>query len=287
MARYVILLFLGMLTLTLGCGDKSTDGDHFQPENPKVVRVPADAPTIQAAIDMAGHRDTVLVADGMYKGDGNRDLIFSGKSIVLKSENGPLQTTIDCEGSADGWHRAFRFENEDGSSSIDGFMIRGGYANHGGAVYSSHSTPVFTGCVFVGDKASVSGGAIWCKSSEVKLENCTLVRNSSPTGGGLFVSVNCLVQLDNCIISDSPEGAGVSVISGGEPPALTCCLIHGNAAGDWVDDIADQAEANGNMAADPLFCEAGFDFRLQPESPCAPDNNSCGVLIGALAPGCE
>jgi hypothetical protein len=287
MVRFTTLFALVGLILSTGCGDKSTDDDHIKSGGSRIIRVPVDAPTIQAAIDMAGYRDTVLVANGTYRGNGNRDLTFSDKSIVLKSENGTLQTVIDCEGSAGRWHRAFMLENEDGNPTIDGFTIRNGYSNHGGAIYSYLSASVFANCLFVRNTASVSGGAVWCKRSAVKMENCTIARNSSPTGGGLFVSASCLVQLDNCIISGSPEGAAVSVISGGYPPTLACCLIHGNDGGDWVGDIANQAGIDGNMETYPLFCEAGLDFRLQLDSPCAPDNNDCGVLIGALGPGCD
>jgi hypothetical protein len=41
------------------------------------------------------------------------------------------------------------------------------------------------------------------------------------------------------------------------------------------------------ITLDPLFCDtAASDFRLSDLSPCLPENNGCGVLIGALGMGC-
>jgi hypothetical protein len=39
-----------------------------------IIRVPADQPTIQAGLDAAVRGATVLVADGIYSGEGNRDI---------------------------------------------------------------------------------------------------------------------------------------------------------------------------------------------------------------------
>ena len=47
------------------------------------LRVPADYPTIQSAIDAASDRDTILVAPGLY----NESVRIHGKSIVLVSEH--------------------------------------------------------------------------------------------------------------------------------------------------------------------------------------------------------
>ncbi len=44
-----------------------------------ILHVPDEYPTIQAGIDAGVNGDEVVVADGVYKGDGNRDLDFNGK----------------------------------------------------------------------------------------------------------------------------------------------------------------------------------------------------------------
>jgi hypothetical protein len=51
---------------------------------------------------------------------------------------------------------------------------------------------------------------------------------------------------------------------------------------------ASHGDEYGNISLDPLFCDtAGGDYHLRPSSPCAPANNDCEVLMGALDPGCE
>ncbi len=107
-----------------------------------VIHVPSDQPTIQAGIDAAAAGDEVLVADGLYTGPGNRDVDFLGKAITVRSEYGPDNCIIDCQGSEMEQRRGFIFQNGEGRDSVlQGFTIRGGDMGtlrewRGGGVYS-------------------------------------------------------------------------------------------------------------------------------------------------------
>jgi len=70
-----------------------------------------DAPTIQAAIDsLESGVDTIVLTDGVFTGDGNRDISNWGKMFVLRSQSGdPTVCIIDCEGSPDDQHYGLAF----------------------------------------------------------------------------------------------------------------------------------------------------------------------------------
>jgi hypothetical protein len=114
------------------------------------------------------------------------------------------------------------------------------------------------------------------------LVKCTFFENQAEYGSALY---SCdLGVLQHCVIASS---TGAAAVEGNGTAVATCCDVYGNAGGDWVGALAGQEGINGNICADPLFCDPeNDDFTLGEGSPCAPGQNpDCG-LVGAWPVTC-
>ncbi|MHC4447414.1 MAG: hypothetical protein ACYSXF_06495 [Planctomycetota bacterium] len=96
--------------------------------------------------------DTVLVVDGVYTHDGNRDIDFEGKAITVRSENGAATCVIDIQGSDAAPHHAFHFHSgETAGSVVEGVTINNGEMDNGGAMLiENDSAPTIVSCSFAG-----------------------------------------------------------------------------------------------------------------------------------------
>lgn len=174
-----------------------------------------DAVTIQDGIDAAVDGDTVLVAAGYYKGDGNRDIDFSGKAIVVKSESGAPATIIDCRGAFfDGLHRGFYFHSgEDTSSVLEGFTIYRGVSDRGGGICCIGSSPLIVKNIIVNNVAEIGGG-IYCSESACVIrdniiEHSNLIwENRFTTARPLTVDARTMKKYNEGYI-----GAGIYIIN--------------------------------------------------------------------------
>lgn len=159
--------------------------------------------TIQEAIDAAVNGDRVIVADGTYKGDKNKDLDYKGKAITVMSESGPQNCIIDCEKSG----RAFTFyHNETETSVVSGFTIIN--ANHadGGAIRCGKynpgdiytppkateetGSPTISNCIFRDNFTDYAGGAIIINSSDPIIKDCRFENNRAKQYGGAIAFMN-------------------------------------------------------------------------------------------------
>ena len=281
------LVLAGLVLLVYGCGEDDVTGDDSQATR-SGISVPADQPTIQAAIEAARPSDTVWVADGVYSGAGNRDIMFNGKWVVLISENGPASTIIDCRAEEEDQHFGFSFSSTDESKTvIEGFTIQNGFSAQGSAVSLKSASPTFRNCVFYNNAGTVSGGAVRCKAASPRFVNCTFVANSAPVGATILLIATANPEFENCIVSLSTGGEAVTCSDTFSSATFRCSNIFDNEGGDWVGCLSGQESVNGNMSLNPMFCEPeAEDFGLQSESPCASEHNSCGELVGALDAGC-
>jgi hypothetical protein len=221
-----------------------------------ILHVPADHSTIGAAIAASANGDTVLVANGTYTGDGNRDLDFTGKQILLESESGPDSTILTCQGTITEPHRGFYFHNsEDSTSIISGFKVTGGIAIHngGGAICCEEASPYLKNCIFTINTAfNANGGAIACLTNSSPIFcNCKITHNSALSsniyaqGGGLYCGDNSSPNIIDCIFSNNrvsgqypmgPQNGGAIMIGTGSSPIIiggtfnnNLCICYGGA----------------------------------------------------------
>jgi parallel beta-helix repeat protein len=256
----------------------------------ETLHVPGDYSTIQDGIDAAVNGDTVVVADGMYTGAGNRDIDFGGKSIVVMSENGPAFTTIDCAGDSANHYRGFDFHTgEDSNSVVRGFTIINGWADNGGGIYCHNSSPSITDNMIIGNTAAgfsygYGGGIYLYQSSSSITDNIISGNTARGSGGGIYSWDSASILDGNTITGNTAiyYGGGLYCIYG---PSMTVTnsILWGDDAGTGQEifldagasitvtysDIEGGWEGDGNINENPSFVLLEKDdCRLLWESPC-------------------
>jgi predicted outer membrane repeat protein len=229
--------------VSAACGDDTWAGLSAvctEPDGPKA--------TIQAAIDAAADGDTILVADGVYTGPGNRDMDFAGKAITVRSENGAVSCVIDLQGSSGDPHRAFHFNSGETTESVlEGFTIQNGYMEpRGGAILcEGGSSPVIRGCEFVQNSVEANsfrtgGGAVCILHSDPTFIECGFVENQvtvidNDVGGGAMYCIGGSPAFTECrFVSNSVvgpslgSGGGAIAMGDGGAPVFEACTFLNN-----------------------------------------------------------
>ncbi len=233
-----------------------------------------DYPTIQAAIYAAAPQDTVLLADGVFTGEGNVDLLFAGKEIVVCSASGkPENCIIDLEGSTGDPHRGVSFSFQEGAGSIfSGITITGGYLDQtsgsftysGGAITCrAGSSPTITNCIFTDNHVVGTdqiGGAIACNGASPTISDCIFDGNEAVRGGGIGVIGASSPQISNCLfVGNQALTVASGVYGSGSEVNLTLssCTFYANISPAASANLV--SRSNARMDIDHTIVAFGTD----------------------------
>ena len=188
---------------------------------------------IQDAIDAANTGDTVLVHDGTYE----ENIVITGKSITLRSANGPTVTIID------GNNTGYVVYIGTNGTIVDGFTIRNGTANFGAGIRIWwQASAVIKNSIITGNIAAWFGGGIYTDSLSTTISDCTISFNSAGDGGGVFVNDDAaldikgsLLQGNHATCNGATFGARGGAIFLGERASanVTKCDVVGNKARNY------------------------------------------------------
>ena len=253
----------------------------------KIHNVPIGYQTIQAAIDAALDGDTVIVADGIYAGIGNKNISFLGKSITVKSANGALNCIIDCELEG----RGFNFNsNEDNGAVLSGFTIINGHTfssdigfTGGGINIFNNSSPIITNCIVTGNQSDLSGAGIYIGGkSSPSISNCIISNNlSQTTGGGIYIGESA-AKITGCTIIDNlayHDGGGISCGHFARPEIVSCIIesnqIYFGYGGGLYAYFAVPTITDSIIRSNHAKLGGGFYFYSCPEPPTV---SNCEII---------
>ncbi len=187
------------------------------------IYVPDNYPTIQEAVNAALNGDTVIVRSGTYL----ENILIDGKTVTLKSEQGPEATVIDGQRA----NSVVRLVRSD--STLEGFTLTNGRGYYltfssGGGIYCDSSSPTITGNIIT-DNLAFYGGGIYTMYGSPTIENNVISDNISDSGPGCGVGICCVSSttlIENNIISNNSTATGDG---GGIYSFFASTTIKGNA----------------------------------------------------------
>ncbi len=234
---FASVVILGCLILLLGsprlCAktlyvNTNIGNDDWTGSEPQLLENGVAGPkaTIQAAVNVANSNDEIIIAPGLYKGHGNRDISIENKVLTIRSENGLGSVTIDCEGTSQASHHGFNIYNVTSQMVLEGIIVINGRGLRGGGVHCINSDLKITHCIFSGHIMN-SGGAIYSSGSDVVIDRCGIWGNQSLYSGGGVDSWFSRIKISNSVICGnraSDYGAGVSSSVNSDVEIVNCTI---------------------------------------------------------------
>lgn len=239
-SRASVRLFLPTFVISLVAAGAEARTWHVRPDGT------GDAPTIQAGIDSAAARDTVLVASGSYtwisQHASGPSMVRMKAGVILRGETGPAATLLDAEGGG----RVLQCADVAGAR-IEGLsLVHGNGDFEGGGILSTGSSQLtITDCIIRDNTAYCVAGGISCRAG-TRIRDCEILDNSagciSGSGGGVACDgteiVGCTIRGNG---AGGQHGCGGGVFM--THSTLRECWIEGNVAGGTLTTSGGGVEA--------------------------------------------
>jgi hypothetical protein len=250
---------------------------------------------ISSAVLMSSPGDTILVSPGTYIAECGSTIIHP---LTIIGVGGADANDVRVDGECN--FRLFDVLQTAGTVSIQGLAItrfvREPLSQAVGIRVTGPPAVVIRNCVF----HDLHNSAITMAATDVHLEGNVFYGQQSGvhmTSGDAEIIGNTFASSWNGLTMEggaSPfiqnnifASAAVVCLTADNAPSFECNDAFNN-GGSTYFGCSNPTGSDGNISLDPLFCDAvANNFRLQPGSPCLPQNSppGCG-LIGALGP-CE
>jgi len=166
-----------------------------------------------------------------------------------------------------------------------------------GGIYSFElSSVTLTECVLAANEAvAAPGGGLRLETGSATITGTTVLANAAERGGGLFIQA-ASVRVERTLFDGncaSGDGAIAYIEFPTDAVTFACCALDPDAV--WADAPSSVAYEGNPVTTDALLCsdlacDGGVpetvDVTVREGSPCLPEGNPCGVLIGAAGMGC-
>ncbi len=216
-----------------------------------------------------------------------------GGGILIHAASPTLRNLVirDCQ-VAEGYGGGMAIE--ECSSIMDGIHFINnevpGFGGNGGGLHMNDATPLMAHLFFHNNYAYRYGGAICALGSHYNIIHATIVSNTAGWGGGGLAGTEVYNAIMTAsIIAENRSTIGGAVFHGNYfyTCDFECSLFFDNDELPFGGNFESPIGSDGNLDSDPMFCDPGNgNFELRSDSPCLPENNDCGVQIGAFGEGC-
>jgi len=176
------------------------------------IRVPADHPTINQAMDAASFGDTVLMAPGVYDDFETRDGVtaagFLKDGVALVSEDGSVATTISMVYAGSNSSVLVALSLQSDETVVEGFTITGQAPFATGLAAGGCEKITVRGCRFVDlDNGLQDGGGIWAPDTDLYVIDCHFLRCVTTADAAGIFSVDAELVVDSCVFEECTGGA--------------------------------------------------------------------------------